>query len=119
MREYDSMRKSMEDRQINDYYGAQRHIQSTMKGDTPIKTGQNRQCIDNITDYDREHNRILKSVCHRLDLGPNMLAGVQQYTTVESAAALKIQDKIKANMMKICIISMANIEMKCTKGQKI
>ena len=39
-----------------------------MKGDTPIKTGQNRQCIDNITDYDREHNRIFKSVCHRLDL---------------------------------------------------
>ena len=51
MREYDSMCKSMEDRQINDYYEAQRHIQSAMKGDTPIKTGQNRQCIDNITDY--------------------------------------------------------------------
>ena len=76
MREYDSMHKSMEDRQINDYYEAQRHIQSTMKGDTPVKTGQNRQCIDNITDYDREHNRIFKSVHHRLDLG------------------LKIQDKI-------------------------
>ena len=51
MREYDSMCKSMENRQINDYYEAQRHIQSAMKGDTPIKTGQNRQCIDNITDY--------------------------------------------------------------------
>ena len=32
---------------------------------------------------------------HRLDLGPNMLQGAQQYTTVESAAALKIQDKIE------------------------
>ena len=95
MREYDSMHKSMEDRQINDYYEAQRHIQSTMNGDTPIKTGQNRQCIDNITDYDREHNRIFKSVCHRLGLGPNMLPGAQQHTTVESAAALKIQDKIE------------------------
>ena len=95
MREYDSMRKSMEDRQINDYYKAWRHIQSAMKGDTPIKTGQNRQCIDNITDYDREHNRIFKSVCHRLDLGPNMLPGTQQHTTVDSAAALKIQDKIE------------------------
>ena len=95
MREYDSMHKSMEDRQINDYYEAQRHIQSTMKGDTPIKTGKNRQCIDNITDYDREHNRIFKSVRHRLDLGPNMLLGAQQYTTVEAAAALKIQDKIE------------------------
>ena len=95
MREYDSMRKSMEDRQINDFYEAQRHIQSAMKGDTPTKTGQNRQCIDNVTDYDREHNKIFKSVCHRLDLGPKMLLGAQQHTTVESAAALKIQDKIE------------------------
>ena len=95
MREYDSMHRSMEDRQINDFYEAWRHIQSAIKGDTPIETGQNRQCIDNITDYDREHNRILKSVCHRLDLGPNMLLGAQQHTTVESAAALKIQDKIE------------------------
>ena len=39
MREYDDMRKSMEDRQINGFYEAQRHIQSTMKGDTPIRTG--------------------------------------------------------------------------------
>ena len=69
MREYDSMRKSMEDRQINDYYEARRHIQSAMKGDTPIKTGQNRQCIDNIMDNDREHNRLYMSMHHRLDLG--------------------------------------------------
>ena len=94
MKEYDRMHKSMEDRQITDYYEALRQIQSAMKGDTPIKTGQNRQCIDNITDYNREQNRIFKSVHHRLDLGLNMLPGAQQYTTVESAAALKIQDKI-------------------------
>ena len=95
MREYDRMRKSMEDRQITDYYEARRHIQSAMKSDTPIKTGQNIQCIDNITDYDREQNRIFQSVCHRLDQSPNMLPGAQQYTTVEAAAALKIQDKIE------------------------
>ena len=95
MREYEDMRKSMEDRQINDFYEAQRHIQSAMKGDTPVKTGQNRQCIDNISDYDREHDRIFNSVCHRLDLGPNMLPGAQQHTTVEPAAALTIQDKIE------------------------
>ena len=82
MREYDDMHKSMEYRQVNDYYEAQRHIQSTMKGDTPVKTGQNRQCIDNISDYYREHDRILNSVHHRLDLGPNMLSGAQQHTTV-------------------------------------
>ena len=35
MREYDDMCQSMEYRQITDYYEAQRHIQSAMKGDTP------------------------------------------------------------------------------------
>ena len=95
MREYDDMCKSMEYRQINDYHEARRHIQSAMKGDTPVKTEQNRQCIDNVSDYDREHDRILNSVHHRLDLGPNMLLGAQQHTTVESAAAITIQDKIE------------------------
>ena len=56
---------------------------------------QNRQYIDNVSDYDSEHHRITKSVCHRLDLGPNRLLGAQQHTTVEAAAALKIQDKIE------------------------
>ena len=95
MREYDDMHRLMEYRQIHDFYEARRHIQSAMEGDTPVKIGQNRQCIDNVSDYDREHDRILNSVCHRLDLGPNMLPGAQQHTTVESAAALKIQDKIE------------------------
>ena len=67
-REYDNMHKSMEDRQINDFYEARRHIQSAMMGDTPVKTVQNRQCIDNVSDYDSEHYRITKSVHHRLDL---------------------------------------------------
>ena len=62
MREYDNMHKSMEDMQINDFYEARRHIQSAMMGDTPVKTGQKRQCIDNVSDYDREHHRIFKSV---------------------------------------------------------
>ena len=95
MREYDEMHKLMEYKQIYDYYEARRHIQSTMEGDTPVKTSQNRQCLDNVRDYDREHDRILNSVRHRLDLGPNMLPGAQQHTTVESAAALRIQDKFE------------------------
>ena len=95
MREYDKMYKSMEYKQAHDYYEAQRHIQSAMEGDTPIKTSQNRHCIDNVRDYNRERDRILNSVCHTLDLGPNMLLGAQQYTTVESAAALSIQEKFK------------------------
>ena len=95
MRVYDEMHKLMEYKQIYDFYKARRHIQSAMEGDTPVKTGQNRQCIDNVRDYDREHDKILNSVHHRLDLGPNMLPGAQQHTTVESAAALIIQDKIE------------------------
>ena len=46
-----------------------------------------------MSDYDSEHYRITKSVHHRLDLGPISLPGAQQHTTVESAAALKRQDK--------------------------
>ena len=87
MREYDDMCKLIEYRQIHDFYEAWRHIQSTIEGDIPAKTGQNRRCIDNVSDYDRKHDRILNSVHHRLDLGPNMLPGAQQHTTVESAAA--------------------------------
>ena len=34
LRDYDNMCKSMEDRQITDFYEAQRHIQSIMMGDT-------------------------------------------------------------------------------------
>ena len=37
MREYYEMYKSMEHRQIRDYYEAQRHIQSVMEDDTPHK----------------------------------------------------------------------------------
>ena len=95
MRKYDEMYKLIQYKQTHDYYEARRHIQSAMEGDTPIKTGQNRQCIDNVRDYDREYNRILNSVRHTLDLGPNTLPGAQQYTTVESAAALSIQEKFK------------------------
>ena len=72
-----------------------------------------------MSDYDSEHHRISKSVCHRLDLGPISLPGAQQHTTVETAAALKIQDKIEGNFRHICKVAMANIEMKCTKGQKV
>ena len=50
-----------------------------------------------MSDYDSEHHRITKSVHHRLDLGPISLLGAQQHTTVEAAAALKIQDKTEGN----------------------
>ena len=68
-----------------------------MMGDTPVKTVHNRQYINNISAYDSELQRISKSVHHKLDLGPNSLLGAQQYTTVQAAAAMKIQD----NSMKV------------------
>ena len=83
MTEYDNMCRMMEDRQITDYYQAQRHIQSTIMGYTPVKTVQNRQYIDNMSDYDSELHRISKSVHHKLDLGPISLLGAQQHITVE------------------------------------
>ena len=92
LRDYDNMHRQMEDRQIDEYYKAQRQIYSTMMGDTTIKTVHNRQYIDNISAYDSEVQRISKSVHHKLDLGPNSLPGAQQYTTVEAAAAMKTQD---------------------------
>ena len=95
MRKYDDMYKPREYRQTHDYYEAQRHIQSTMEGDTPIKTSQNRQYIDNVKEYDRQHDTILESVCHRLDLGAHMLPGAQQCTTVELAATSNIMEKFK------------------------
>ena len=87
----------MEDRQIDEYYKAQRQIYSAMMGDTPVKTVHNRQYIDNISAYNSEVQRISKSVHHKLDLGPISLLGAQQYTTVQAAAAMKTQD----NSMKV------------------
>ena len=99
LREYDNMCRMMEDRQITDYYQAQRHIQSTMMNNSLVKTVQNRQYIDNVSDYDSELHRISKSVRHKLDLGPISLPGAQQHTTVETAAALKIQDKTESDFI--------------------
>ena len=62
LREYDNMHKLMEDKQITDYYEAQKHIQSAMMGDTPVKTMQNRWYIDNVSDYDSECYRISVSM---------------------------------------------------------
>ena len=92
-RDYNNMHRQMEDKQNDEYYKAQRQIHSAIMGDIPVKTVHNRQYIDNISAYDSELQRISKSVCHKLDLGPNSLLGTQQYTTVEAAAAIKMQDK--------------------------
>ena len=41
LRDYDNMRRQMEDRQIDEYYKAQRQIHSVIMGDTPEKTAYN------------------------------------------------------------------------------
>ena len=92
LRDYDIMYRQIVDRQIDEYYKAQRQIYSAMMGDTPVKTVHNRQYIDNISAYDSEVQRISKSVHHKLDLGPMSLPGAQQHTTVVAAAAMKAQD---------------------------
>ena len=99
LREYDNMHRMMEDRQITDYYQAQRHIQSPIMSDTLVKTVQSRQYIDNVSNYDSELHRISNSVHHKLDLGPISLPGAQQHTNVETAAALKIQDKTESDFI--------------------
>ena len=109
LRDYDNMHRQMQDKQNNEYYKAQRKIHSAIMGDTPVKTVHNRQYIDNISAYDSELQRISKSVCHKLDLGPNSLPGAQHYTTVEAAAAMKIQDKVmkvqdKENALKAHVL---------------
>ena len=54
LRDYDNMRRQMEDKQNDEYYKAQRHIHSAIMGDTPVKTVHNRQYINNISAYDSE-----------------------------------------------------------------
>ena len=57
---------------------------------------------------------------HKLDLGPNMLPGAQQHTTVDSAAALSIQEKYKGtNDENIHIENGQYRKMNGIKGQKI
>ena len=77
LRDYDNMCRQMGDRQIDEYYKAQRQIHSAIMGDTPERTVYNRQYIDNISAYDSEVQRTSKSVHHKLDLGPNSLPGSQ------------------------------------------
>ena len=54
LRDYNIMHRQIEDRQIDEYYKAQRQIDSVMMGDTLVKTVHNRQYIDNISAYDSE-----------------------------------------------------------------
>ena len=61
-----------------------------------------------MSDYDSEHYRISKSICHKLDLGPISLLGAQQHTTVETAAAIEMQENKKGDF---------KVHMQSDKGQ--
>ena len=93
LRDYDNMHRQIKDKQNEEYYKAQRQIHNAIMGDTPVKTAHNRQYIDNISTYDSDLQRISKSECHKLDLDQNSLPGAQQYTTVKTEKAIKVQDK--------------------------
>ena len=56
--DYDNMCRQMADRQIDEYYKAQRQIYSAMMGGTLVKIVHNRQYIDNISAYDSEVQRM-------------------------------------------------------------
>ena len=58
LRDYDNMRRQIEDKQNEEYYKVQRQIHNAIMGDTPVKTAHNRQYIDNISAYDSELQRI-------------------------------------------------------------
>ena len=83
----------IEDAQNVECYKAQRQIHKALVNDTPVKTRDNRQYIDNISAYDRDVQRISKSIHHKLDLGQNSLPGAQQFTTVATAATVKPQEE--------------------------
>ena len=51
---YDNMIREIEDAQNAEYYKAQRQIQNALVNDTPVKTKDNKQYIDNISVYDRD-----------------------------------------------------------------
>ena len=76
------MIREIENAQNMKDYKAHRQIQNMLANDTPVKTKDNRQYIDNIPAYDRDVQRITKSIHHKLHLGQNSLPGAQQFTTV-------------------------------------
>ena len=55
-----------------------KEIQSELFKDTPVKTEDNKPCIDNIDAYNRDRAQITQSLSDRLGLGQNSLPGAQQ-----------------------------------------
>ena len=53
-------------------------IQGELFKDTPVKTEDNKPCIDNIDACNRDRALITKSLSDRLGLGQNSLLGAQQ-----------------------------------------
>ena len=57
-----------------------KEIQDEIYKDTPVKTEDNKPCIDNIDAYNRDRALITQSLSDRLGLGQNSLLGAQQVT---------------------------------------
>ena len=71
MKAYDKMIVDIENAQNMKDYKAHRQIQNVLAKDTPVKIKDNRQYIDNIPTYDRDAQRIARSIHHKLNLGQN------------------------------------------------
>ena len=71
-----------------------------------------------MSNYDSECYRISKSVRHKLDLGPISLLGAQQHTTVETAAALDMQDNKKGDFKAHMQSDKGQYRTEIYKGQK-
>ena len=55
-----------------------KEIQDELYKDTPVKTENNKPCIDNTDAYNRDRALITKSLSDRSGLGENSLLGAQQ-----------------------------------------
>ena len=55
-----------------------KEIQDELHKDTPVKTEDNKPCVDNINAYYRDRALITQSLSDRLGLGQNSLLGAQQ-----------------------------------------
>ena len=78
LRDYYDTCTQTKDKHNEEYYRAQRQMYNAIMGDTPVKTVQNRQYIDNVSAYDSDLQRISESVHYKLDLGQISHLGAQQ-----------------------------------------
>ena len=117
------MHKLMEDRQINDFYEARRHIQSTMMSDTPVKTVQNRQYIDNASNYDFKRQDKIEAKFKAYIQSDNGQYRNEMYKRAENMipqldGTFNVSDSSDADLHDYFDLASSNIIPHRTRGQK-